>query len=146
LPGAREALLALHETPGVIQSVLSGNIRANAEAKLRAFGLDPFLDFEVGGYGSDDRVRSHLVGVAQARAAAKYGKTFTRETTVLIGDTPRDVQAGADGGARVVAVATGIDSAETLAVAGADAVLTSLSKTDEVLAAVGVSRHADTKR
>jgi phosphoglycolate phosphatase-like HAD superfamily hydrolase len=144
LPGAREALLALHQTPGVVQSVLSGNIRANAETKLRAFGLDSYLDFEVGGYGSDDTVRSNLVGIAQRRAGAKYAHAFTHDTTVLIGDTPRDVQAGEDGGSRVIAVATGIDSADVLSAAGADVVLSSLSDTDEVFSALGVSRHADT--
>jgi phosphoglycolate phosphatase-like HAD superfamily hydrolase len=146
LPGAREALFALQQTPGVVQSVLSGNIKANAEAKLRAFGLDRYVDFEIGGYGSDDTVRSNLVGVAQRRAGAKYATVFTRDTTVLIGDTPRDVQAGEDGGSRVIAVATGIDSAEDLSTAGADVVLPSLANTADVLRALGVSRRADTSR
>jgi hypothetical protein len=43
LPGARAVLSALGQMPGVVQSVLSGNIRANAFAKLSAFGLDSYL-------------------------------------------------------------------------------------------------------
>jgi len=53
LPGAREAVAAVVELPGVVQSVLTGTIRPNAAAKLRAFGMDRFFDFEIGGYGSE---------------------------------------------------------------------------------------------
>ena len=53
LPGARQAVEAAAAMPGVIQTVLTGTIRPNAIAKLRAFGLDEFFDLEIGGYGSD---------------------------------------------------------------------------------------------
>ena len=81
------------------------------------------MDFEVGRYGSDDEVRANLVTIAQGRASAKYGETFGKANTILVGDTPRDVRAGRDGGARVVAVTTGSDSVESLRAAGADVVL-----------------------
>jgi len=136
LPGARDSLMAFQASAGVFQSVLSGNIRPNAVTKLSAFGLDGFLDFEVGGYGSDDEVRANLVAVAQARAAAKYGEIFDKANTILVGDTPRDVQAGRDGGARVVAVATGSDNVESLRAAGADVVLLDLRDTKAVTEAV----------
>lgn len=136
LPGARAALAAFQASEEVIQSVLSGNTRANAVTKLKAFRLDGYMDFEVGGYGSDDAVRANLVSVAQKRASAKYGARFDKANTVLIGDTVRDVQAGSDGGARVVAVATGPDSAATLRAAGADAVLPDLRDTQAVADAV----------
>ena len=136
LPGAREALAAIQELPDVVQSVLTGNIRPNAFAKLSAFGLHGYIDFEVGGYGSDDRVRANLVGVARERAIAKYAASFDKTTTVLIGDTPRDVQAGRDGGACVIAVASGSDSVETLRAAGADIVLPDLRDTRAVVDAV----------
>jgi len=129
LPGARAALNALQQTAGVVQSVLSGNIRANAFAKLSAFGLDPYIDFEVGGYGSDDNVRANLVGVARRRALAKHGIAFEPSTTVLVGDTTRDVRAGRDGGAYVVAVASGIDNVDQLRAEGADAVFPDLCDT-----------------
>jgi phosphoglycolate phosphatase len=133
LPGARSALRALQQTPGVVQSVLTGNIRPNAVAKLSAFELDSYIDFEVGGYGSDDNVRSNLVAVARARALAKYGIEYDRTTTVLIGDTTRDVRAGIDGGAYVIAVASGDDTAGQLQAEGADAVLPDLRDTQAVI-------------
>jgi phosphoglycolate phosphatase len=136
LPGARDALAAFRASAGVVQSVLSGNIKPNAVTKLSAFGLDGFMDFEVGGYGSDDEVRANLVAVAQARATDKYGETFDKANTILVGDTPRDVRAGLDGGAQVVAVATGSDSVESLRAGGADVVLPDLHDTNAVMEAV----------
>src|SRR5262245_35131459 len=104
LPGARSTLSALQSSPGIIQSVLTGNIKPNAVVKLSTFNLHGFIDFEVGGYGSDDDVRANLVSFAQERATDKYGVRFDKTNTVLIGDTPRDVQAGRTGGAHVIAV------------------------------------------
>ena len=136
LPGARDILAAFQASAGIVQSVLSGNIKPNAVTKLSAFGLEGFIDFEVGGYGSDDEIRANLVAVAQARATAKYGETFDKANTVLVGDTPRDVRAGRDGGARVVGVATGSDSIESLRAADADAVLPDLRDARAVADAV----------
>ena len=55
---------------------------------------------------------------------------------MLIGDTPLDVAAAREGGARAVAVATGPFEASELAAAGADAVLADLRDTEAVVAAV----------
>jgi phosphoglycolate phosphatase len=137
LPGAAAALEALKGESHVVQTVLTGNIQPNAVVKLTAFGLDRFVDFEVGGYGSDDSVRWRLVRIAQVRAEAKYsGRQFARSNTVVIGDTPRDVQTGLKGGARVIAVATGSSSTAELRAAGADVVLADLVDTDALLRAV----------
>jgi phosphoglycolate phosphatase len=73
---------------------------------------------------------------SQVRATAKYGETFDKANTVLVGDTLRDVRAGRDGGARVVAVATGADSVESLRAAGADVILPDLRDTRAVAEAV----------
>jgi phosphoglycolate phosphatase len=127
LPGAREALTALAEQPDVIQSVLTGNLRAVALIKLRVFELDGFIDLEVGAYGDDEAYRPNLVAVAQHRAAAKYGAAFTFSNTVILGDSPGDVEAGRTGGARVIGVASGKSSVAELRAAGADRVVTDLS-------------------
>ena len=121
LPGAEAALAALGREPGVVQSLLTGNIEPNAAVKLAAFGLDAYVDFEVGGFGSDGRHRPSLVEVARRKARAKYGVAFGPSTTVLVGDTPLDVAAGRQGGHHVVAVATGPFDAEDLRAAGAKA-------------------------
>lgn len=136
LPGARDALATLQATPGIIQSVLSGNIKPNAITKLSVFNLDGYIDFEVGGYGSDDHARENLVGFARERASARYGVQFDKTMTVLIGDTLRDVRAGRNGGAYVIGVATGPDSMDALRSEGADVVLPDLRETQAVVEAV----------
>ena len=136
LPGAREALAALAGHPEVVQSALTGNVRPNAEVKLATFGLDGYLDFSVGGYGSDHRRRPELVAVARRRARERYGLDGARDSIVLVGDTPMDVAAAREGGARAVAVASGLYGVEELRRAGADAVLPSLEDTAAVVAAV----------
>jgi phosphoglycolate phosphatase-like HAD superfamily hydrolase len=136
LPGARETLAALAGADGVVQSLLTGNVEPNALLKLASFGLDGYLDFEVGGFGSDHRHRPSLVEVARGKAERKYGTTFAGRATVLVGDTPLDVAAAREGGARVVAVATGPYAVDELEAAGADAVLADLRDTGAALAAI----------
>jgi len=136
-PGVAEVLEALHARDDVIQSLLTGNIKANAVVKVSAFGLDRWLDLEVGAYGSDPHEeRSDLVAVARERAAARY-----REPTgaVLVGDTPLDVRAAREAGARAVAVATGFAEPEALRASGPDAYLEDLSHTAAAVAAITAS-------
>ncbi|MDQ3588205.1 MAG: haloacid dehalogenase-like hydrolase [Actinomycetota bacterium] len=136
MPGATAALQALHDRPDVLQSLLTGNIEANAATKLGAFGLERWIDLEIGGYGSDGGVRSELVAVALGRAEAKHGVKLGPRDAVLVGDTPLDVAAGRAAGARVVAVASGHSSEEELRGAGPDAVLNDLRDTDALLEAI----------
>ena len=128
LPGVPEVLEAVSQIPGIVQSVLTGNIRPNAEAKLRLLGdHSRVLDLDVGGYGSDDARRPRLVDAAQRKASQKYGVAFGSSSTVLVGDTERDVAAALEGGALIVAVATGVTSQEQLRQAGANVVLPDLA-------------------
>lgn len=127
LPGVPAALAATAGRPEVVQSLLTGNCVENARTKLAAFGLDGAVDLEIGGYGSDALVRGELVALAQAKAADRYGVDPARDATVLVGDSPRDVEAGLTGGAWVVAVATGRPTPSELHAAGADVVLADLA-------------------
>jgi phosphoglycolate phosphatase-like HAD superfamily hydrolase len=136
LPGAREVLAALGRADGVVQSLLTGNVQPNALLKLASFDLDGYLDFEVGGFGSDHHHRPSLVQVARDKAGRKYGTAFEGTATVLVGDTPLDVTAGRAGGARVVAVATGPYRVDELRTTEADAVLPDLRDTRAALAAI----------
>jgi phosphoglycolate phosphatase len=136
-PGVPQVLEALHRRDDVINSLLTGNIQANALVKLSAFGLERWLDFDVGAYGSDPHEeRSDLVAVARERAAAKYGEPTG---AVLVGDTPLDVRAAQEAGARAVAVATGFADPEALRASGPDAYLDDLSDTEAAVAAITAS-------
>jgi phosphoglycolate phosphatase-like HAD superfamily hydrolase len=136
LPGAQAALAAFAATPGMLQSVLTGNLEPLALLKLTAFGLEKYVDLAVGGFGGDHAVRAELVACARRRAQARYGLTFDRRTTVVIGDTPHDIEAGLQGGAVPIGVATGRWSAAELAAAGARAVLPDLADTATVVCTV----------
>jgi phosphoglycolate phosphatase-like HAD superfamily hydrolase len=133
-PGVPETLRALHEADGVINSLLTGNLEANAAVKVGAFGLERWLDFEAGAYGSDPHERrSDLVAIARRRAADKYGETTG---AVLVGDTPLDVLAAREAGARAVAVATGFADLDALRESEPDALLQDLSDTDAAIRAI----------
>jgi phosphoglycolate phosphatase-like HAD superfamily hydrolase len=122
--------------PGVIQSVLTGTIRPNAAAKLRAFGMDEFFDFEIGGYGSEIYPKGAQLLRSRGRAAEKYGADIGADATVYLADSGRDVEAARIGGARCVAVASGRSTAGELREAGADLVLDDLADTGCVVSAV----------
>jgi phosphoglycolate phosphatase len=143
LPGAAEAVSALAAaatgSPGwdpLVQSVLTGNMRVMAQVKLGALGLDRDLDLRVGAYGDAHEIRADLVPLARANASAAYRADFSGTATVLVGDTPLDVEAAQVAGARAVAVASGEFSVADLTASGADAVLPDLTNTAAVLAAV----------
>ncbi|MFH9671464.1 HAD family hydrolase [Streptomyces sp. NPDC017405] len=130
LPGAAAVLAALAER-GVRQSVVTGNVRLAAEAKLAAFGLDSYLSLDNGAYGEDGEERPELLREALARAGV------AAPAAVFLGDTAADVAGGRDAGVRVVAVATGKTPAAELRDAGADIVLNDLADTKQAFAAIG---------
>ena len=129
LPGAAEAMAAVAKLEGATATVLTGNSRPTAVLKLRAFGLDGFVDFDIGGYGSEAYPKGTLLRVARQRASDKHGVTFGEYATVYVADSSRDVDAARIGGARSLAVASGRVSAAELRDAGADAVLPDLADT-----------------
>lgn len=133
LTGATEALAALGDQPYVVQSLLTGNIRPYAEAKVKAFALHTFLDFDAGAYGWEHTVRGELVAVARAAAGLRHDVDFSGRATVLVGDTPLDVEAALATGAGVVAVASGEYGVDELWEAGAHAVLPDLGDTQHVV-------------
>jgi phosphoglycolate phosphatase-like HAD superfamily hydrolase len=145
LPGAAEALAAVAKldhpadkpSDRTVQTVLTGSSLPNAKLKLRAFGLDPYLDFDIGGYGDEAYPRGTLIRVTRERASEKHGVTFGEDVTVYIADSPRDVAAARVGGARSLAVASGRASAAELRDAGADAVLPDLTDTAGLTALIG---------
>lgn len=140
LPGAAEALTAVagqsrsHQL--VVQSLLTGNIPEMARVKIGALGLTEHLDLAAGAYGDVSPFRADLVPIARQNAARRYGADFSGRSTVLVGDTPSDIEAAAISGARSVGVATGRFTMQELADAGADAVLADLTGTQAVVAAV----------
>lgn len=124
LPGVPEVLAEL-DRRGHLLGLLTGNLSGIAAAKLRAAGLARY--FEVGGFGEESEIRTHLVPVAISKAAGRAGHSISPAEVVVIGDTPLDIEAGMEAGTRTAGVATGPFSADDLTRAGADLVLQSLA-------------------
>jgi phosphoglycolate phosphatase len=136
LPGAAQAVAAVAGLPGAVQSVLTGTIRPNAAQKLAAFGLQQYFDLDIGGYASEVYPKGAELLRSRGRAAQKYHAEFGEQATVYLADSGRDVEAARMGGARCIAVASGRSTTAELREAGADLVLSDLTDTDAVVAAV----------
>lgn len=127
------AFRALSGAPEVVRAMAAhglvglgtGNIESAAHHKVTAAGMGGLFGY--GGYGSDAEVRSELLAVGALRGAALAGRTREQCEVIVIGDTPRDIEAARAIGARVVAVATGGVSLEALAEHQPDALLASLA-------------------
>jgi len=126
LPGV-EALLTALDAESAVSTLATGNLRVGAEIKLRHFNLwRP--GFELGGFGDVSPVRADVV-----RAAMVPHSNGAIGQFVVVGDTPHDVTAAHEAGARAIAVATGAFSSAALMDAGADAVFEDLAETAAVL-------------
>jgi phosphoglycolate phosphatase len=132
LPGVPEILARLQDL-GVCQSLLTGNLESIARLKLACAGLDQYVAFELGGYGSDHRDRDCLVPIVRQRLHTQRGQDVAGADIVVVGDTPRDIACARAGGARVVAVATGNFPREELAAHHPDALFDDLSDTDAIV-------------
>ena len=118
LPGVLDLLQRVHGHPRVTLGLLTGNYRLTGPLKLQAVGIDPQM-FLVTAYGDEGAVREDLVPVALQRFTAMRGRQVQPRDVVVIGDTPRDIQAAAAHGCLSLAVATGPYSVKQLQEAGA---------------------------
>ena len=109
LEGVRALVEALAEVDDVVLGLLTGNAERLAYTKLRHVELDHFFDH--GGFGDQHACRKELASIALKRATEQHGPIRRK---VVLGDTPRDVEAAQTVGATAIAVATGGYSHEEL--------------------------------
>jgi phosphoglycolate phosphatase-like HAD superfamily hydrolase len=136
LPGVTEALWHLSERPDIALGLITGNLRAGAEIKLRHFGL--WHHFRFGGFGDVvfDRNEVALAGVTEARQiVAEYHP----ERVWVLGDTPLDIACARAIGAKVIATATGQHSVAELAEHQPDVVVPDLRDTAALLRLWGLT-------
>lgn len=135
LPGILELLNALGRKEHVRLGLLTGNVRAGAEAKLGHFGL--FGHFGFGGFGDRHFDRDDVAREALAVARERCGAQVTGDRIWVIGDTPLDVQCARAIGANVAAVATGIHTVAELAATKPDLLFADLGDHALLLERVG---------
>ena len=108
LPGAREALAAVRAA-GARAVVITAKYEVSARLSLDGAGL------------AADEIFAGVHGPQKAAVLAGLG------AAVYVGDTPADMAAAVQAGARAVGVTTGSFTDRDLAAAGADLVLASLA-------------------
>lgn len=117
LPGIENILEAMTVRSDVLVGLATGNVEAGARIKLERGNLNRYFAF--GGFGSDSENRTLLVKRGAEMAAAFCGQRLEPSNTFVIGDTPRDIEAGREAGFQTIGVATGKYSRSDLMNAGA---------------------------
>jgi phosphoglycolate phosphatase len=133
LPGVEDLLTVLSDMPEMSLGLLTGNWRKGAFLKLGSVGLDKYFD-GLGAYGEDAATRPELMTVAWKRYYARHRQEITAADTIIIGDTPGDVECALRNSAKVLAVTTGPFNEEELLAANATRVMPGLEDTDAVVA------------
>ncbi len=128
LAGAAEALAAVAAAGRWHQSLLTGNVRPTAYLKVGHFGLAHH--FTWGAFCDGHEERDDLARHGLKLARERLGSELSGERIVIVGDTTRDIRCARSIGARVIAVATGADTAEELAAAGPDDLIRSLAEAE----------------
>jgi phosphoglycolate phosphatase len=123
LPGAEELLLALIRE-GHLLGLVTGNLEAAAHIKLHRAHFNRFFAF--GGYGSDSNDRAEVTRIALRRAAFVFGEEIDPADAIVVGDTPRDIEAAHAAGIACLGVGSHRYTADELKAAGADYTVFSL--------------------
>lgn len=112
LDNVREILEFLQANrPGISSYLLTGNTRDGARAKLTHYDLAKY--FPDGAFARDSSDRATVAHAALKMAERAHG--VGPSETLVIGDTPRDIECADAIGARTLAVATGDYSIADLA-------------------------------
>jgi phosphoglycolate phosphatase-like HAD superfamily hydrolase len=131
MPGARELLEALDQFDELHLALLTGNYREAAQIKLSHFEIDHF--FEWGAFSDDSSDRNALVPIARNRAETYDIPPGALERTIVIGDTPHDIDCAKAADAECIAVATGGFTVDQLREAGAVKVVENLEDTEALI-------------
>jgi phosphoglycolate phosphatase-like HAD superfamily hydrolase len=126
LPGILSFLETFKEHPGIVCGLATGNVEQGARIKLERGNLNSYFRF--GGFGSDAENRTDLVRRAAEKGILQAGQNIDPQEIFVIGDTPRDIEAGKGAGFRTVGVATSDYSKDVLDEAGADLVMSDFER------------------
>jgi len=132
LPNIELLIKNLDSNSDIYLGLQTGNFVENAYIKLKAFNMDIYFSF--GAFGSDHEDRNKLPPLAIERANEFIGyKAFNESNSLVIGDSPRDIECAKSNNLPVLAVATGNFSADELLKYEPDEVLESFENLDITL-------------
>ena len=114
--GVEELLRILAASKNHIVGVLTGNLSAVAEEKLKITGITSY--FAEGFYADDYLDRNSLIEDAVKKCVMSH-RLPDRKNVLIIGDTPRDVSAANAAKATSIGIASGVFSMEQLSQANA---------------------------
>jgi phosphoglycolate phosphatase-like HAD superfamily hydrolase len=109
---AEELIEGLSGREDVELGILSGNNINCARLKLDVFDLA--RKFTDGAFGDDHHDRNSLPRIAWDRFSELHNTDFRPNKTLIIGDSPRDIECAKSCGIKVISVATGNYSIEQL--------------------------------
>jgi phosphoglycolate phosphatase-like HAD superfamily hydrolase len=125
MPGFPELLTALNATDGVRLGLATGNFSQAARHKLAHYGIEHYFTHNgglLGGFGEESAKRADTV-----KTAISCLDGDMPDHVLVIGDTPKDVEAALDCGVIAVGVATGSYSTAQLEECGAQMVFEDFS-------------------
>jgi phosphoglycolate phosphatase len=128
LPGVIELVKALSTDETFNQGIVTGNFAVTAQVKLDAAGLASYLC--VGAYGSDSPYRPDLPNIAKKRWEQVTGQSIDPDRCVIVGDTPKDLEAARENQMKCVLVGTGRYPVEELEYYKPDASVADLTDTE----------------
>ena len=105
LPGVPELVNELSRMSDVSLGVVTGNMEVTARLKLQAAGVGEYIG--PGAFGSDSAVRNDLPAIAMERWRRHLNLPVEPRHCVIVGDTPRDLEAARTNGMKCLLVATG---------------------------------------
>jgi phosphoglycolate phosphatase len=132
LPGVTALLDQLAARDDVLLGLLTGNFAAGARLKLVHYALEHHFSF--GGYGDHHAQRDDVARTAWSHVQQRHPEVSIDRVWV-IGDTPSDIQCARAIGAKVLAVSTGMYSADDLVPHAPDVLRTSLADPHEWVSA-----------
>jgi phosphoglycolate phosphatase len=131
LDGVSRLLEELSGHGDFAQGVVTGNFEVTARIKLESAGLAGHLGF--GAYASDSRHRPDLPAIAKRRWEDRAGRRINAASCIIVGDTPKDLEAARANGMQCVLVATGRYPVEELRHYEPDGCLANLTETAGVI-------------
>ena len=131
LPGVSELVTELSRREGVAQGVVTGNLEVTGRLKLEAAGLGHHIG--PGAFGSDSARRADLPRIAMERWQAHLKRPVLPEHCVIVGDTPKDLEAARVNNMKCLLVGTGRYPVEELELMDPDHFLADFTDTGHAI-------------